>query len=236
MNSNDFMRVIKDKTVVLLCLYSLLSCNPVFGDGGIADYDRVAAQVFWDELFPFGGWTLYCGYRFEHDRKTKDGKPVAIEHIYPAAEMMKQLGCGSRMQCRESGNNIYTRMEADMHNLYPVWNALVTYRNGARFGEIAGEEWRFEDCDIEWRNGVLEPRPLARGNIARSMLYMHEQYRLGLEPGIVELMVRWHRADPPSNQEIERNDRIEAVQGNRNPFVDNPARADRLLPDLRQQQ
>ncbi|MFQ5444285.1 MAG: endonuclease [Nitrospinales bacterium] len=32
----------------------------------------------------------------------------------------------------------------------------------------------------------------------------------------------WNQADPPSEWEKERNGIIEGIQGNRNPFVDNP--------------
>lgn len=222
------MKLIREIASILSC-YLILSVSPVIAGDQIYNYDHIASQVFWNELYPYGGWTLYCGYRFEHDRKTRDSKSVTIEHIYPTASMIKQLHCSSRMQCRESGNKRFARMEADMHNMYPVWNALITYRNGFQFGEIPGEDRRFDDCDIEWQGGVLEPRSLARGNIARALLYMHKIYGLTLEPDTLKLLVRWNREDPPSNQEIERNDRIEAVQGRRNPFIDNPSLADKLL-------
>ena len=218
------------RQIIRILLYSfVLSGHPILADDSINNYDQIASHVFWDELYPYGGWTLYCGYRFEHDRRTKDSKPVTIEHIYPTARMIKQLRCGSRMQCRESGNKRFTRMEADMHNMYPVWSALVTYRDGFQFGEIPGEEWRFNDCDIEWKGGVFEPRPVARGNIARALLYMHKQYGLKLDPDEVKMLVRWNSEDPPSNQEIERNNKIESVQGIRNPYIDNPSLADKLL-------
>ena len=64
------------------------------------------------------------------------------------------------------------------------------------------------------------------------MLYMHEHYGLKLEPEMLKLMVQWHSKDPTSNQEIERNKQIEIIQGNRNPFIDDPDRADRLLQKL----
>jgi len=216
------------KNILLVIFGIIISIHTVNGDPFVYDYDQIAIDIFWNKLYPAGGWTLYCGYRFEHDRKINGTKPVSIEHIYPTAEIARQLNCGSRMQCRDSGNKLFARMEADMHNMYPEWSPLITYRDGLRYGEIQGEQWRFEDCDIEWQGGVLEPRPLARGNIARAMLYMHEHYGLKLDLEIRRLMVLWNRDDPPSNQEIERNDQIEAIQGNRNPFIDDPARGDKF--------
>ncbi len=36
------------------------------------------------------------------------------------------------------------------------------------------------------------------------------------------ILLKWHRQDPVSQKEKDRNDGVEAVQGNRNPFVDQP--------------
>lgn len=192
------------------------------------DYDEIVLKTFWGNLYPEGGWTLYCGFRFGPDRRTVDGRPVDIDHVYPTERMLKFAGCGNRTECRERENKRFSRMEADLHNLYPVWQPLVTFRNGRWFGVVDGEDRRFDDCDIEWRNGVLEPRPLARGNIARAILYMHSTYKLPIDAAGLKLLKDWNREDPPSEQEQIRNDRIEVLQGKRNPFIDKPALADRL--------
>ena len=219
----DYMRVITKIKIHLLMASLLLVPGPVVVLGSEVDFDSLAESTFWEVLYPYGGWTLYCGYRFDQDRKIDESRSVTIEHIFPTSGMLKKLGCDSRKQCRESGNKLFLQMEADMHNLYPVWHALVTYRYGQEFGVVPGEDWRSDDCDIEWQGGVLEPRPLARGNIARSLLYMNLRYGLDLAPEIIEMLGQWHRDDPPSNQEIDRNNKIESIQGVRNPFIDNPA-------------
>ncbi len=38
----------------------------------------------------------------------------------------------------------------------------------------------------------------------------------------VALLLKWHREDPVSQKEIDRNDGIQSKQGNRNPFIDYP--------------
>ena len=192
-------------------------------DAGPGDFDEIAAWLFWDELHPYGGWTLYCGHRFGDDRKTSEQWPVSVAHIYPLSGMLKRAGCKSRMQCRESGNALFRHMEANMHNLYPVWSTLATQIDGMEFGEVEGEEWRFKDCDIEWRNGIVEPRPVSRGNVARALYYMHWRYEMPLRPSLLPLLRRWNREDAPSEQERFRNDRIQVLQGQRNPFIDNSA-------------
>ena len=36
------------------------------------------------------------------------------------------------------------------------------------------------------------------------------------------LLLKWHREDPVSQKEIDRNNGIQKTQGNRNPFIDYP--------------
>jgi endonuclease I len=86
---------------------------------------------------------------------------------------------------------------------------------------------------------VYQPRAERRGDIARAHFYMAARYKfddtIGLrfddnhsvEDGCIadaeEAVLRaWHEADPVSAQERTRNHRVEAYQGNRNPFIDQP--------------
>ncbi len=191
------------------------------------DYDTLAVESFWSELYPVGGWSLFCGYRFDSSRRTASGNTISIEHIYPTEQMVKVAGCHSRMQCRESHNRKFMRMEADLHNMYPVSQTLITLRYNFHYGLVKGEDWRLDDCDIEWKSGVLEPRPIARGNIARAMLYMHARYHIPVDEKSLNLFKLWNRIDPPSKQEKIRNKIIERLQGNRNAYIDKPSLADK---------
>jgi len=192
----------------------------------IISYDKIASDTFWRKLYPAGGWSLFCGYKFIANRSTAAGHTISIEHIYPTDLMSKQAGCQNRMQCRESHNARFTRMEADLHNMYPVSQVVMTLRFGFRYGLISGEDRRFDDCDIEWKSGVVEPRPIARGNIARAMLYMHSRYNIPVDEKSLILFRIWNKLDPPSKQEKLRNNIIERIQGNRNPYIDRPALAE----------
>lgn len=194
----------------------------------VENYDEVVANTFWNELYVNGGWSLYCGFRFDHDVEVTKGRLFVIEQIYPIDWMLKFLKCNSRLQCRRDKNSRFTRMEADMHNLYPAWQDVDVARRNSKFGLIDGEDWRYDDCDFERHLDVTEPRPIARGNIARSIFYMHNQYGLPIEKKMLEDLKRWNREDPPSSQEILRNNRIEELQGNRNPYIDNPALAEQI--------
>jgi len=194
----------------------------------VESYDEIAVNTFWNELYSQGGWSLYCGFRFDPAAELTEGRLFVIEQLYPVSWMLKHMSCDSRQQCRLDKKSRFTRMEADMHNLYPVWQETDVSRRDTAFGIIEGENWRYDKCDFERYLGVTEPRPLARGNIARSIFYMHNEYGVPVEKKMLSLLKIWNREDPPSKQEILRNNIIQELQGNRNKFIDNPALAEQI--------
>jgi deoxyribonuclease I len=194
----------------------------------IESYDEIAVNTFWNELYTNGGWSLYCGYRFDHAAKLTEGRLFVIEQIYPVSWMLKHMNCDSRLQCRRDKKSRFTRMEADMHNLYPVWQNVDVVRGNTVFGMIKGENWRYEKCDFERYLGITEPRPIARGNIARSIFYMHTEYGVPVDKKMLVELKRWNREDPPSKHEILRNNTIEELQGNRNQYIDNPTMVEQI--------
>ena len=208
----------------LLFLSLVLSMSA--GAENLNDYDQIASSSFWGKLYPAGGWSLYCGYKFAVSGKAAGGQVINIEHIYPTSRMAEHAGCQNRMQCRESKNPVFMRMEADLHNMYPAWQTVITHRYEFRYGLVSGEDWRFDDCDFEWKSGIVEPRQIARGNIARAMLYMHSRYDIPVEKNALALFKVWNRIDAPSKQEKVRNDIIERLQGQRNPYIDRPSIAE----------
>ena len=135
-----------------LCL--AIGATPSFADQTqIPDY-REAREIFWQKLYPSGGWTLYCGERFEGR-----SRELNVEHIYPASWMAKHLGCGSRRECQRTRER-FNRMEADLHNLYPALASINRARSNYVFGEIPGEPREFGDCDFE--RDRVERRPTLR--------------------------------------------------------------------------
>ena len=62
-----------------------------------------------------------------------------------------------------------------------------------------------------------------KGDVARMVMYVNLSYGDDFdEVGSLELFLKWNREDPVSAFELQRNNVIESVQGNRNPFIDNP--------------
>jgi deoxyribonuclease-1 len=198
---------------------------PVHRDGErIAEY-FTALALFWDRVYPQGGETLYCARAFGARR----GPGINVEHVFPMSWVTRHLGCGRRRACRERSER-FNRIEADLHNLWPARTAVNRARSSHAFSEIAGEYHPFDGCDFEVDEARrrVEPRPAVRGEIARSVFYMAGEYGLVVYPRQGRLLQRWHREDPVSAEELRRNDVIERIQGNRNPFIDDPGRAGRL--------
>lgn len=115
---------------------------------------------------------------------------------------------------------------------YPPGDVLVaTYDNGvwrAGYGEIA-----------ETEVNMYEPADEYKGDFARSIMYVMTVYPATRWSGLgvnfcmdnnfptlnkyaQRVMLAWHRADPVSEIERMRNNEVEKIQGNRNPFVDFP--------------
>lgn len=211
--------------------WNFLWIGIVFTSAAPADQMRIAyyhdaEKLFWDHLYPQGGWTLYCGDRFD------SRKNIVIEEIYAREWSMNYLGCKSLQQCREQ-NPKFGNIESDLHNMYPALKPVSKMRADYSFGPIAGEFREYFECNFEYdaREHIVEPRAAAQGNIARAILYMHTQYGLPVEKNLMTRILQWNKEDPPSRDEIRRNDLIEQLQGTRNPFIDHPEQAKPLLLD-----
>ena len=94
---------------------------------------------------------------------------------------------------------------------------------------------------------VFEPDDEYKGDFARIYFYMVTCYKsqVGTWPGSgqldyttnnykafsswsMQMLMEWHRADPVSQKEINRNEAVYVEQGNRNPFVDCPELAEHI--------
>jgi len=182
-----------------------------------------ARRIFWKSLYPGQTQSLYCGKKFN----SKQRKGFNVEHVFPMSWAVNGLDCGTRKQCRNRSAQ-FNFIEADMHNLFPARSDVNQQRSSYRFGVISGEKRIFgSQCDFEVdrQARVAEPAPEVRGDVARAMFYMAYRYKsqgLVLFEKQAKLLYKWHLSDAPDAGERKRNDTIEKLQGNRNPFIDKP--------------
>lgn len=127
----------------------------------------------------------------------------------------------------------------DYHHLYP---SNQNSANGVRSNYPLGEVVTATSTYLEGKLGlnvkgqtVYEPRDAHKGDAARAIMYVATCYttvsgnswvlRVPISTSIPygqnqNILKTWNFQDPPDAWEIARNDFIESIQGNRNPFVD----------------
>jgi len=203
------------KTILKLSLLFCLSAQAE--QTVINNYADARDNYFYTKLYVNNtGETLYCGL----SRPLSVGGGRSLEHVYPADWMATEHGCDNR----DCDNPTYKHAEGDLHNLWLAVKSINSSRGDKPFGEVEGEN-RFQYCPSFERTyspnpPFVEPRDSVKGNIARSLFYMHTEYGYPLH-GMKSMLKRWNRLDPPGEHEHWRNERIFELQGTRNKFIDN---------------
>lgn len=129
---------------------------------------------------------------------------------------------------------------SDQHNLLPTNLTQVNIpRSNNPFGIVVNIQSQYLDGKLgtdAMGNTVYEPRDQVKGDVARSIFYMTTAYNgwagqswawndlVGsrVQDQSQQLLKDWHFQDPPDEWEIARNDFLDTLQMNRNPFVDHP--------------
>ncbi|MCC6402028.1 MAG: endonuclease [Flavobacteriales bacterium] len=139
-------------------------------------------------------------------------------------------------------------MDTDLHHILPTDGWVNQQRGNLPYGEVGATDWTGQNGtrvgESNWpgyTGTVCEPIDAYKGDAARIYFYMMTRYvgQVGgwsspmlqagdLSPWAESLLLSWHTADPVSTKEVDRNNAIYALQGNRNPFIDNPAWASSL--------
>ncbi|TGM45137.1 nuclease [Leptospira biflexa] len=173
-----------------------------------------------------------CGLKARKDSKRQTW--IEWEHVVPAHSFGKERECWTKPNCESGGKFLKGRkcctatdpefnlIEADLHNIVPVPGEINADRGIFPFGEIDGEPRAYGDCDFEihFKNAVAEPKLDIRGDIARIYLYMEWRYGIPIPEGKRDLYKSWSALDPPDTFEIRKNEIVERVQKQTNPFVD----------------
>ncbi len=140
-------------------------------------------------------------------------------------------------------------MVSDAFHVYPTDGKVNGQRSNYPFGEcsggstLSGGKGRLGNSTFAGYSGtVFEPDDEFKGDFARTYFYFATRYQnimtsIGGEsfngttyPSFTAwsqaLFLKWHRQDPVSQKEIDRNNAVEAFQKNRNPFIDYPELAE----------
>ena len=146
-------------------------------------------------------------------------------------------------------NNAY----CDIHHLNPSDATANTKKSNYPLGELTSISWNNGVAFVGKANidgsseNAYEPCDEYKGDFARVFMYMFTCYQdltwkytwmnyekstyPTLKPWAVEMLLKWHKQDPVSEKEVNRNNAVYAVQDNRNPFIDYPQFADYVWGD-----
>lgn len=133
----------------------------------------------------------------------------------------------------------------DIHHLRPTDASVNSTRRHLDFDNGGRSQGECADCYYD--SDSFEPPNHVKGDIARMLMYMDVRYEgdggeLDLEladkvntyptptHGKKSVLLQWSKMDPPDAFEKHRNDVIQSIQGNRNPFIDHPEWADQIWP------
>lgn len=143
------------------------------------------------------------------------------EHVYSKSLASPNLGT--------------TGAGADAHNLRPADAQRNSSRSNRKFAAGSGTP------SYITAQGHWYPGDEWKGDVARMMMYMYLRYgnqtlptgvavgpTVATDVNMVQLLLQWNAEDPVSDLEKQRNPVLEQLQGNRNPFIDNPAFATQI--------
>jgi len=154
-----------------------------------------------------------------------------------------------------SGDENSIPMGTDLHNLYPSDATANMNKSNFPIGVVTGtpdftngvvKVGPSTSYSPQYSGSAFEPADEYKGDFARDYMYMvtcYEDYSSrwqstgtqsvlvgGTYPvfrdNAITLLLKWHRQDPVSQKEIDRNNAVYKLQHNRNPFVDHPELAE----------
>jgi hypothetical protein len=141
-------------------------------------------------------------------------------------------------------------MQSDLFHVYPTDGKVNGIRSNWPFGEVGNTTQvstngsKLGTSSFTGYSGtVFEPINEYKGDFARTYFYMATCYEnlIGnwvsngnagsvlsgnsfpaYDQWYLNLLAKWHQQDPVSTKELDRNNAVYAIQGNRNPFIDHP--------------
>ena len=167
---------------------------------------------------------LYCETNFTKGvgpGSLPDQTQINTEHTWP--------------QSKFTGSFPTETQKSDLHHLFPTDSKANSTRGNFDFAEVT-ENQNLSNCNAS-RSGpstiagghtYFEPPLTHKGNVARAIFYFSIRYKMPVNEQQEEFLKRWNHLDPVDDAERARNNEIEKLQGNRNPFIDNPDLIDQI--------
>lgn len=124
--------------------------------------------------------------------------------------------------------------KSDLNHLFPAGSKVNSIRSNFPFCEVEKSTWSRDGSALgssSYGTKCFEPRDQHKGAVARALIYFSVRYEKALDPQQEFFIRDWNDHFFPTSDEVERNNRIEEIQNNRNPFIDVPYFA-KLIADF----
>ncbi len=219
----------------------------------IGDHTVVSYSELWDvyktsDIKPNGKiWDMYS---------TKEWTPGADQ----CGSYSSVGDCYNREHSMpKSWFNDASPMYSDAYHIYPTDGKVNGQRSNHPFGECANGTTLSPSNGVQalgrlgtstfagYSGTVFEPVDEYKGDFARTYFYMATCYNDRIsswnsdmlagnnypcyKTWAVNLLLKWHRQDPVSQKEIDRNNAVYGYQKNRNPYIDYPELAEHVWGD-----
>ncbi len=127
--------------------------------------------------------------------------------------------------------------KTDMHHLFPTDSKMNAIRGNKKFGEVPQSTTALP-CQTAKFGPItgpvpdsdehFEPPQVHKGNVARALFYFSVRYSIKIDADEEYYLRKWHKEDPVDAFEVQRNEAIFRLQGDRNPFIDHPELVDMI--------
>ena len=166
------------------------------------------AQTDADPLQPGNIIMTYTGDSISS--KWDNGITWNREHVWP-----KSLSGGLYTSMSDSDKNA----GSDLHHIRPALTSINSSRGNKMYGALTNEKYFY-------------PGDTFTGDTARILFYLSVRYDMDIinlkVADDLSLLLDWNNTDIVDNLERNRNSAVASIQGNYNPFIDNPWLADRI--------
>ncbi len=234
------------KKVILLSSLLLLTFASLAANQEIQSFSK-AKKLLENQVYNNHRITLYCGATFNAKKQVtapkgflttkyvKRSKKIEWEHVVPAENFGRTFSewrdghkqCVNSKgkafkgrRCAEKINTEYRYMQADMFNLYPAIGAVNASRSNYNFTMLPNAKSDFGSCSMKIDNRKAEPPTAARGQIARTYLYMEDAYeRYSMSKPQRQLMNAWDKIYSVTAWECVRTKIITNIQQIENNIV-----------------
>ena len=178
----------------------------------------------------YGVRDVYCEHTYEKTDFHRGPLPapntipedavINAEHTWPQSKFNPKMNQATQ--------------KCDLHHLFPSDSEMNRIRGNFHFGVVDVPQLAPRCPIVKFglssanNEKVFEPPTHHKGNVARALFYFSIRYSIHIEPSEEVVLKKWNHDDPVDAEERARNDRIQQIQGNRNPFVDYPELADAI--------